>query len=87
MTKANIIKGLECCANEGYCADNYCPYETKENCRITLCKDALKLLEQNKETIECLLGIIDNQQERENELFETIKELIKERKKKRGRLI
>lgn len=47
-----VIKGIESCLNQGYCVDNFCPYETHENCIDVLLKDALELIKDLKHVID-----------------------------------
>ena len=50
-----VIKGLESCANNGYCAENYCPYENEAElyCIDVLLRDALELLKSQPQVIRC----------------------------------
>ena len=47
MEKANILKGLECCAGEEKNC-NECPYNTVGACTTTLAKDAVALVKANE---------------------------------------
>ena len=47
-----VIKGLENCTNEGFCADNHCLYENVDNCVDVLMRDALELLKEQEAIIE-----------------------------------
>ncbi len=47
MTREEVIKGLDCCTI-GKCGE--CPYEGREMCVNAVKSDALKLIEQDRET-------------------------------------